>query len=79
MSEKLNIEIIDCRGTPWGRWFRAISMIAAIMVPGVLLENSAMQWLGFLLIVIVAIGSVTKRTARSMTVEEAIAHLEKMR
>lgn len=75
------IVIIDRRGNPWMGWLRTVALIAVVMGPGVALDNEAMQWLGFFIILMASAIFMARSSisaSKEMTVEEAIKHLQSL-
>lgn len=59
----------------------AISVVFAFVLigPGVLMNSAAMQWIGFLVLIVIAVSrAVGLRTKYTMTVDEARAELDRI-
>ena len=73
------ITLIDNRGSPWALWFRALSMITFIMGGGIATGSQAMQWLGFIVMILIVIGFTahyTSKDKKELTIKEARDYLD---
>ena len=78
MSEKTKIEFIIIHESVLKSWMRDAStfaLFAGLIGFGAFLDSSAMEWCGFFVAIVVLLAKASK-TAKRMTREEAIRHLE---
>lgn len=59
-------------------YFRAIIFILLLIVPGVLLKSTAMEWLGFFIVILLAVSLALTNTQKSMTIAEARLKLDEL-
>lgn len=80
MSEQIRIEIsVNSRFSPISM-LRMTSFIGAVFAPGILLDSQAMQWLGFLMCIICAIGFAIdiQRQNQRLSIDQARKRLDEI-
>lgn len=80
MTRKYEITLREpFRTSPWARTFRAILVPTVLIGMGVLLDSSAMQWMGFVVTILTALGiALGKMRIEGMTIEEARKRLDEI-
>ena len=81
MEEPTQIIIVDSRRKAlWSRRMFAILWPLSLIGPGVLMESAAMQWLGFIVVILAgaAMLPVVDKMRRVMTISEARSYLEEL-
>jgi hypothetical protein len=80
-TEPIEIRIVDMRCGAWARRLAAIIGMAVVPICiGILADSAAMQWIGFMmsLLLIVNFARDTQNQSTFSTTAAAIAHLEAM-
>jgi hypothetical protein len=80
-KEKTRTVFIIVAETPLKSWLRDLSayaFVVGVIGTGVLLESSAMQWVGFCAVVLTAGARVRSRSFRTRTIKEVLQELDRM-
>jgi len=80
MTKTVEIKLAEpFTDSPWLRWGRFISVPIILIGTGSALGSPAMEWLGFLCVIVVALSVVLhKALPKSMTIAEARARLDEI-
>jgi uncharacterized membrane protein len=83
MTDKKTIRIIDHRKNMVAKRVAGLvyaALIASVLFgPGLLVGSAAMQWAGFVILMVLICGVIAAADHDRMTVDEAINKLQKMR
>lgn len=80
MAEEITVNIKPTQVQAWGRTVRAFLLIAALIGPGIVLDSAAMQWMGFLivLLVVVSLAVGSDKANKGLTPDQARARIAEL-
>lgn len=80
MAEEITVNIKPTQVQAWGRTVRSFLLIAALIGPGILLDSAAMQWMGFLIVLLVVVGLAvgSDKANKGLTPDQARARIAEL-